>query len=102
MGTDVARLAERVTALVEQGLDVAEAYAAAKGSGTKATREHAKAMEKHAKAVRRHQQRVQSARTGQSRQWQRKRSATIPFLVVRPSWSSGCPRGQVTVWVDAS
>jgi hypothetical protein len=63
VGTDVARLAERVTALVEQGLDVAEAYAAAKGSGTKATREHAKAMEKHAKAVRRHQQRVQSART---------------------------------------
>ncbi len=63
MGTDVARLAERVTALVEQGLDVAEAYAAAKGSGTKATREHAKAMEKHSKAVRRHQKRVQSART---------------------------------------
>ena len=63
VGTDVARLAERVTALVEQGLDVAEAYAAAKGSGTKATREHAKAMEKHAKAVRRHQQRVASARS---------------------------------------
>lgn len=60
---DVAKLAERVTALVEQGLDVAEAYAAAKGSGTKATREHAKAMEKHAKAVTRHQQRIRAARS---------------------------------------
>jgi hypothetical protein len=63
VGKDVARLAERVTALVEQGLDVAEAYAAAKGSGTKATREHAKAMERHAKAVTRHQQRVHAARS---------------------------------------
>jgi hypothetical protein len=63
VGKDVARLAERVTALVEQGLDVAEAYAAAKGSGTKATREHAKAMERHAKAVARHQQRVHASRS---------------------------------------
>lgn len=54
--SDVARLGERVAALVEQGLDVAEAYAAAQGTGTKATREYAKAMDKHAKAVRRHQE----------------------------------------------
>ena len=60
--SDVARLTERVTALVEQGLDVAEAYAAAKGTGTKATREHAKAMEKHAKAVRKHGERVAALR----------------------------------------
>lgn len=60
---DVAKLAERVTALVEQGLDVAEAYAAAKGSGTKATREHAKAMERHAKAITRHQMRLRAARS---------------------------------------
>jgi hypothetical protein len=59
---DIARLGERVAALVEQGLDVAEAYSAAKGAGTKATREHAKAMEKHAKAVRKHQTRVQGQR----------------------------------------
>jgi hypothetical protein len=60
--SEVARLTERVSALVEQGLDVAEAYAAAKGTSTKATREHAKAMEKHAKAVRRHGERVVSLR----------------------------------------
>lgn len=54
------RLAERVAALVEQGLDVAEAYSTAKGG--KAAREHAKAMERHAKAVRRHQARVLSRR----------------------------------------
>jgi hypothetical protein len=60
--SDVARLTERVTALVEQGLDVAEAYAAAKGTATKASREHAKAMEKHGKAVRRHGQRVAAMR----------------------------------------
>lgn len=61
-GKDVARLTERVTALVEQGLDVAEAFAAVKGSGTKATREHAKAMERHAGSVRRHTERVRSQR----------------------------------------
>ncbi|MFN8168346.1 MAG: hypothetical protein U0S36_06150 [Candidatus Nanopelagicales bacterium] len=60
--SDVARLTERVTALVEQGLDVAEAYAAAKGNGSKLTREHAKAMEKHAKSVRKHGQRVAALR----------------------------------------
>jgi hypothetical protein len=63
VGSDVAKLAERVTALVEQGLDVAEAYALAQGSGTKATREHAKAMEAHAKAVSKHQQRVVDLRS---------------------------------------
>jgi hypothetical protein len=63
VGKDVAKLAERVTALVEQGLDVAEAYALAQGSGTKATREHAKAMEAHAKAVTQHQQRVVGLRS---------------------------------------
>lgn len=61
-GNDVARLAERVAALVEQGLDVAEAYTAAKGAGTKATREYGRAMEKHAKAVRRHRERVRGWR----------------------------------------
>jgi hypothetical protein len=61
-GSDVARLAERVAALVEQGLDVAEAYSTAKGSATKATREYAKAMDRHAKAVRRHQARVRNQR----------------------------------------
>ena len=60
--TDVARLAERVAALVEQGLDVAEAYSSAKGATTKATREYARAMDKHAKAVRKHQARLQSTR----------------------------------------
>lgn len=60
--SDVARLTERVSALVEQGLDVAEAYAAAKGTATKATREHAKAMEKHAKAVRKHGERIAALR----------------------------------------
>ena len=59
---EIARLGERVAALVEQGLDVAEAYSTAKGSGTKATREHAKAMEKHAKAVRKHQDLVAAQR----------------------------------------
>jgi hypothetical protein len=63
VGKDVAKLAERVTALVEQGLDVAEAYAMAQGSGTKATREHAKAMEAHAKAVQKHQRRLAEARS---------------------------------------
>jgi len=63
VGKDVAKLAERVTALVEQGLDVAEAYALAQGSGTKATREHAKAMEMHAKAVSKHQRRIAEARS---------------------------------------
>ena len=63
VGKDVAKLAERVTALVEQGLDVAEAYALAQGSGTKATREHAKAMEAHAKAVTKHQKRVVDLRS---------------------------------------
>lgn len=61
-GNDVARLAERVAALVEQGLDVAEAYTTAKGAGTKATREYGRAMEKHAKSVRRHQARVRGWR----------------------------------------
>ena len=56
------RLAERVAALVEQGLDVAEAYSTAKGANAKAGREYAKAMDKHAKAVRRHQSRVLSQR----------------------------------------
>ena len=56
------RLAERVAALVEQGLDVAEAYSTAKGAGAKASREYAKAMERHAKAVRKHQARVRSRR----------------------------------------
>ena len=60
--SDIARLGERVAALVEQGLDVAEAYSAAKGTGTKATREYGKAMDKHAKAVRKHQDRVQEQR----------------------------------------
>jgi hypothetical protein len=59
---DIARLGERVAALVEQGLDVAEAYSATMGTGTKASREQAKAMEKHAKAVRRHQERVAESR----------------------------------------
>lgn len=63
VGKDVAKLAERVTALVEQGLDVAEAYAQAQGSGTKATREHAKAMEAHSKAVQKHQRRLAEARS---------------------------------------
>jgi hypothetical protein len=56
------RLAERVAALVEQGLDVAEAYSTAKGANAKASREYAKAMERHAKNVRRHQARVLSRR----------------------------------------
>jgi hypothetical protein len=59
---DIARLGERVAALVEQGLDVAEAYSATMGTGTKASREHAKAMEKHAKAVRKHQERLADSR----------------------------------------
>jgi hypothetical protein len=59
---DVARLAQRVTALVEQGLDVAEAYATATGSSTKATRDYAKALEKHSAEVRRHRNRVAAAR----------------------------------------
>ncbi len=59
---EVARLAQRVTALVEQGLDVAEAYATATGSSTKATRDYAKALEKHSADVRRHHERVASAR----------------------------------------
>jgi hypothetical protein len=58
---DVARLAQRVTALVEQGLDVAEAYATASGASTKATREYAKALEKHRADVRRHHERLASA-----------------------------------------
>ncbi len=60
---DVARLAERVSALVEQGLDVAEAYATAQGSTTRATREYVKAMDRHAKAVRRHHQRTAALRS---------------------------------------
>ena len=63
VGKDVAKLAERVTALVEQGLDVAEAYALAQGSGTKATRDHARAMEAHAQAVAKHQKRVVDLRS---------------------------------------
>jgi hypothetical protein len=59
---DIARLGERVAALVEQGLDVAEAYSTTMGTGTKATREHAKAMEKHAKAVRKHEERLAESR----------------------------------------
>jgi hypothetical protein len=59
---DVAKLAQRVTALVEQGLDVAEAYATASGASTKATREYAKALEKHRADVRRHHDRVAAAR----------------------------------------
>jgi hypothetical protein len=59
---DVARLADRVAALVEQGLDVAEAYTAVSASSTKATRDYTKAMDRHAKAVRRHQARVRGRR----------------------------------------
>ncbi|HET7902384.1 MAG TPA: hypothetical protein VFL59_14475 [Candidatus Nanopelagicales bacterium] len=54
---DIARIAQRVGALVEQGLDVAEAYAASTGGSTRASREHAKAMEKHQQKVRRHERR---------------------------------------------
>lgn len=54
---EIARIAQRVGALVEQGLDVAEAYAASTGGSTKASREHAKAMEKHAQQVRKHERR---------------------------------------------
>jgi hypothetical protein len=59
---DVAKLAQRVTALVEQGLDVAEAYAVANGGTARASREYAKAMDKHAKEVRRHQERTAERR----------------------------------------
>ena len=59
---DVAKLAQRVTALVEQGLDVAEAYAVANGGTARAGREYAKAMDKHAKEVRRHQERTAERR----------------------------------------
>ena len=61
--SDVAKLSERVAALVEQGLDVAEAYTAANASSTKATRDYAKAMDKHSKAVRRHHARVRGRRS---------------------------------------
>jgi hypothetical protein len=60
--TDVARLGERVAALVEQGLDVAEAYASAKGGTTRASKDYAKAMDKHDKAVVKHQDKVRSQR----------------------------------------
>ena len=59
---DVAKLAQRVTALVEQGLDVAEAYATASGASTKATRDYVKALEKHRTDVRRYHERVAAAR----------------------------------------
>jgi hypothetical protein len=59
---DIARLGERVAALVEQGLDVAEAYSASVGTNPKAARERARAMEKHAKAVRKHQERLAESR----------------------------------------
>jgi len=59
---DVAKLGERVAALVEQGLDVAEAYAAAKGGTSKASKDYAKAMEKHEKSVVRHRDKVRSQR----------------------------------------
>ena len=36
---DVAKLEERVAALVEQGLDVAEAYASAKGGTIRASKD---------------------------------------------------------------
>ncbi|MFN8156928.1 MAG: hypothetical protein U0R68_05900 [Candidatus Nanopelagicales bacterium] len=54
---DIARIAQRVGALVEQGLDVAEAYAATTGGTTRAAREHAKALEKHEQKVRKHERR---------------------------------------------
>jgi hypothetical protein len=60
--TDVAKLGERVTALVEQGLDVAEAYASAKGGTTKASKDYAKAIEKHEKSVAKHRDRIRSQR----------------------------------------
>jgi hypothetical protein len=62
-GPDVARLAERVSALVAQGVDVAEAYAAAKGSSTKATRAYTKALDKHTVALARHETRIREARS---------------------------------------
>ncbi len=60
--TDVAKLGERVAALVEQGLDVAEAYASAQGGTIRASKDYAKAMEKHEKAVVRHRDRIRSQR----------------------------------------
>ena len=54
---DLARIAQRVGALVEQGLDVAEAYATTTGGTTRAAREHAKALEKHEQKVRKHERR---------------------------------------------
>jgi hypothetical protein len=64
VGKDVERLAARVGALIEQGLDVAEAYATAKGPGTRATRDYARALERHSAAVRRHHDRIRRQRTG--------------------------------------
>ncbi len=60
MGTpnDISRLAERVTSLVTQGLDVVEAYAVVQASNTKLAREQVKAIERHDKAVKKHYRRV--------------------------------------------
>lgn len=59
---DVAKLGERVAALVEQGLDVAEAYASAKGGTIRASKDYARAMDKHEKAVARHRDKIRSQR----------------------------------------
>jgi hypothetical protein len=99
---EIARLGERVAALVEQGLDVAEAYSAAKGAGTKATREHAKAMEKHAKAVRKHRD-VVAAQRRQSVTMTAVSGATAVLGVIdAASVDTSALPGPPAVWLIAS
>jgi hypothetical protein len=90
-----------VTALVEQGLDVAEAYAAAQGSSTKASREHTKAMDKHAKAVRRHTARIASLRS-RSVTLSAVSGATAVLGVVDAATSDAAVPGATWMWLGAS
>jgi hypothetical protein len=98
---DIARLGERVAALVEQGLDVAEAYSATMGTGTKAGREQAKAMEKHAKAVRKHQQRVAEQRRGSVTMTAVSGATAVLGVIDVASQSSALP-GPPWMWLFAS
>jgi hypothetical protein len=96
-GSDVARLAQRVTTLVAQGLDVAEAYATAKGGTTKATREYAKALQRHEKAVARHEAKLRGYR-GWSQTLRTAALALVGLGVVDAVAAGGGAIGPIWVW----
>ena len=98
-GTDLAKLAERVHTLVEQGVGVAEAYASVRGANAKALKEQQRAVAAHTKAVARHERHL-TASARRAVTWSTVSVATAVIGVI--DVASGTVAGEPVWWLGGA